>query len=230
MLAKFAERALDLLFPRRCVGCGTEGRFLCSRCLASVTALTPPWCTHCGRPWRDAGLCSNCRVRPQHLAGIRAAFIYEGPLREAILQFKYRGVSAMADELAPLVHAHLIAHPLAFDVIVPVPLANDRRKERGYNQAEELAQRLAKLLQAELAPRALRRIRSTRAQARLTTFQERYANVAGAFRADPALVTGRRILVLDDVCTTGATLESCGEALKAGGAATARGLALAREV
>jgi len=229
MLKSLAERALDLLFPRRCVGCGTEGGFLCSSCLASVKSLSMPWCVHCGRPWRESGLCTDCRVRPRHLAGIRAAFRYEGPVREAILQFKYHGVSAMADELAGPLQNLLAEHPLAFDVIVPVPLAPDRLRERGYNQAEALARRLGKALDKPVVP-GLVRTRSTRAQALLRSWEERYNNVAGAFRADPALVTGRRILVVDDVCTTGATLESCGEALKAAGATTAWGLALAREV
>jgi len=229
-LARLTERALDLLFPRRCAGCGSEGRFLCRDCLAALKPLVPPICAHCGKPSRAPGLCSDCRVRPLALAGIRAAFVYEGPLRDAILQFKYRGVSSLADELAPLLCGYLVRRPLACDVIVAVPLSADRLKARGYNQAAMLASRMGALLRLPEAPRALRRVRSTGVQARLASWEQRYANVAGAFQAEPRWVTGKRVLVVDDVCTTGATLEACGQALKAAGATAAWGLALAREV
>jgi len=156
--------------------------------------------------------------------------VYEGPLRDAILQFKYRGVSSLADELAPLLCGYLVRRPLACDVIVAVPLSADRLKARGYNQAAMLASRMGALLRLPEAPRALRRVRSTGVQARLASWEQRYANVAGAFQAEPRWVTGKRVLVVDDVCTTGATLEACGQALKAAGATAAWGLALAREV
>jgi ComF family protein len=151
-------------------------------------------------------------------------------MRQAVLQFKYQGVSALAEELAPLVNEHLRAHPTDFDLIAPVPLAADRLRQRGYNQSQVLAESLAPLTGATIAAGALRRTRGTQPQARLSGWEERHRNVDGAFEADPAVVSGRRVLVLDDVCTTGATLEACGQALRAAGARPSWGFALAREI
>lgn len=229
-LTAFRERALDLLFPRRCAGCGAEGRYLCVRCLASLTPLRPPWCPHCGHPRLAPGLCADCQSRPRQLRGIRAAFVFAGPLREAVLQFKYQGVSAMAGELAPLLMKHLTAHPIPFDCIAPVPLFSDRARERGYNQAALLAAHLGQSTGLPVYEKALQRVRRTDPQARQGSWQDRFTNVAGAFEADTRLVARRRVLVVDDVCTTGATLEACGTALRAAGAAGAWGLALAREL
>ena len=230
LLRTVTNRTLDFFFPRRCAGCGREGRFLCLDCLGTLRPLQPPWCSQCGRPYAGSGSCPDCRGRPHQLRGIRAAYIYEGALRQAVLEFKYRGVSAFAEELAPLLENHLREHPLAADLIVPVPLFGDRLRERGYNQAELLARHLSVSLSLPMEGTALYRTRKTPPQARLVTWEDRRENMAGAFGARPEAVRGRRVLVLDDVCTTGATLDACGQALRAAGAASAWGMALAREV
>lgn len=225
-----AERLLDLVFPRRCTGCGRVGSLLCQGCLAGLAPLRPPWCRGCGLPLRRGSRCDGCREAAHVPVTVRSAYPYEGPLREAIIEFKYRGLRSLGPELAVLLAGHLRDHPTGFDVIVPVPLTRERQRERGYNQAEVLARALGRMIDAPVAPDALRRVRSATPQARINARSSRFENVAGAFGAGATPVAGRRVLLIDDVCTTGATLQACGEALHAAGAAGARALTLAREL
>jgi ComF family protein len=222
---------LDLLFPPRCVGCQEEGPFLCSTCLSQATPLTPPFCVLCGEPTSALSvLCRNCRETPLCIDGIRSAFYYQGVIREAIHKLKYQYLKAVAPPLARLLADYLSRTPLPADVLVPVPLHPRRLRERGYNQAALLAKELGRLTGLPVAEGALRRARSTQAQARAPGREQRRSNVAGAFICRPEAVEEKRVLLVDDVCTTGFTLEACAVALKDAGAATVWGLTVAREV
>lgn len=241
MLQRWARGALDLFFPRSCVGCRAEGAYLCPRCLSQVPRLAPPWCAACGvrlgaLPARgrsvspvSAGRCRTCRSYPLDLDGIRSAFPYQPPVSDAIIQFKYHGLRALGQELASTLVEALPSLGFVPDVVVPVPLHVRRKRERGYNQAEVLATVLGALLGLPLAADALRRVRETAPQARLHSREERMANVAAAFGPGPGSVHGRRVLLVDDVCTTGATLSACGHVLRRQGAAAVWALTVARE-
>jgi ComF family protein len=221
---------LDLFFPKRCAGCGREGAFLCGQCIALLEPLEPPWCATCGLPLPQGAPCRSCQETPLSLEGIRSLYAYQHPLREALLQFKYHGVRAVGAELAVVLARYVTAYALPADLLVPVPLFSDRRRQRGYNQAEVLAEELSRRAPLPCVPKALRRVRHTPPQARLASRAERFANVAGAFAADQHTVLGKRVLLIDDVCTTGATLSACGAALRTAGAATVWGLTVAREL
>ena len=161
------------------------------------------------------------------LAGMRFAGLFEGPLQKAIHHLKYRNDYILADSLAvrlPLVGPDPAAPGT---LVVPVPLAAERLRERGYNQAGLLARTFAELHGLPWAPSAARRVRHTASQIGLSP-AERRANVAGAFAADPLIVQGLPIILVDDVCTTGATLAACAESLVSAGATTVWGLTLAR--
>ncbi len=227
---RLAGVLVDLLFPRCCVACGAEGAFLCAGCRTGLEPLDPPWCPRCGRPAADGRPCDACRGRGSSLAGIRSGFAYRGPIRQAVIQFKYRGVRAMSAELAALLHQRLQAHPVPFTAIVPVPLFRDRLRERGYNQAALLARDLARLTGVPSLPNAITRTRSTPPQVRQPSRSRRLENLAGAFRGDQPMAAGQELLLVDDVCTTGATLESCARALRDAGARSVWGLTLAREL
>jgi len=151
---------------------------------------------------------------------------YDGELRHAIHVLKYEHVSALAEPLGRLLSTYLTQHPLHFDLIVPVPLHPERREDRGYNQAELLAKVIAKQCGAPLNTSALVRKLNTTPQVGLNE-NERRRNVQGAFQCKHRL-DGLRVLVVDDVCTTGATLSECAMALHDGGAASSWGLTLAR--
>lgn len=156
-------------------------------------------------------------------------FVYEGPVREAVQALKYRGVAALAAPMASLMARYLREEPPGADFLVPVPLHSLRRRLRGYNQSELLARELSAGLGLPLAARALARQRSTPPQARAAGESERHANVAGAFEGRRADVEGRKVLLVDDVMTTGATLDACALALREAGAARVHALTFARE-
>jgi ComF family protein len=164
------------------------------------------------------------------LRAIIAGYPFEGALRAAILALKYRGRTRLLPLLSAALAAPLASRPLDIDLIVPVPLSSGRARSRGFNQAALIARPLAAANSLPLDAGALIRSRETAQQTRLPA-RERRANVAGAFAVpDPATVRDRRILLIDDVCTTGATLEACAAPLLEAGAAGVWALVVAREV
>jgi len=172
-------------------------------------------------------LCRSCRRSPLQIDGIRAVSLHQGALRRAIHGLKYRRQRALVLPLAGLLRQYLEAHPLPADILVPVPLHPSRLRERGFNQAALLARAIA-TPELPVVEGCLQRIRPTKTQMTLG-HEERKRNVAGAFVCLDNSVRGRRVLLIDDVCTTGATLEACAIALREAGAIGVWGLTLTRE-
>ena len=220
-------RALDFLLPPRCLACGREGNLLCPPCSAGFPRLEPPYCQVCADPG-VTGVCRSCVQSEKPIAGIRAPYLMEGPVREAIHGFKYRDVRAAAPALARLLAEYLSANPLLGESIVPVPLHRRKLRERGYNQAALLARELGKLTGRPVAENLLSRTRATPPQVSTASQQQRAENMAGAFHCREQ-VDGHSFLLLDDVSTTGSTLTAAAAALKEAGATSVWGLALARE-
>jgi len=230
-LRRAADSALDLLFPPRCAGCEAPGQPFCDRCAQLVAPVPAAICAVCGRPQAAAvALCSQCRRGRSSLLIARAAALHAHPLREAIHALKYENRPELAEPLARYLAAVFQAPPwdvlpAPIDAVVPVPLHVQRREERGYNQSELLAASLCQATGLALQPAWLERIQATRQQVGLTA-AERRQNVSGAFTAHSA-VAGRALLLIDDVYTTGATLEACAEAATAAGARAVYALTLA---
>lgn len=224
--------ALDLLFPPRCVACERWGWLFCPHCAQEVVPTGPQICLRCGRNVDGAReLCSVCQEgAPVALRFIRAAALYRGPLKAAIHALKYEGLPLLGRLLARYLIAATDTEEWdrvlnSIHAIVPIPLHPARRAERGYNQSELLAVAFADAKDLVVEPSWLTRRRHTQSQTTLSR-QERRLNVAGAFQADPS-VRNRRILLVDDVYTTGATMEACAQALLDAGAEAVYGLALA---
>ncbi len=231
-LKRFAGGLLDLLFPPRCAGCRSPGTYFCVPCRNALRWQSPPACPRCGRPVSSAAAgapCSACQRDPLPLDGIRSAVDFAGPARRAIHRFKYRADRALAPVLADIMLTAWQREPLPADMVVPEPLHAARLAARGYNQAALLGQAFAAGTGLAFAPQALARTRATTPQVTLGARQRR-GNVQDAFTAQPALVAGRRVLLVDDVCTTGATLGACGAALRAAGSASVWAFTLARAV
>lgn len=229
-LTRLKGIALDLLFPRWCVGCGKEGDFICPSCLESLPKILPPLCPHCGQPQASAALCPSCTSRPIEIDGIRSPFRFDGVIRQAIHELKYRNVRALAVLLARLLNDYLSTSPVPGEVLVPVPLHPKRLRERGYNQSRLLAQELSKLSALPVSDDCLVRQRHTLPQARTPTADKRRSNVADAFSCRNRRLENKGVLLIDDVSTSGATLDACARALKAAGAASVWGLVLAKEI
>jgi ComF family protein len=222
---RLAAALVDALYPRRCAGCGRRGDWVCAACEPSLPRFAPPWCPRCGAP---PGLAHcRCDELPAVLGVVRSAAPYDGWLRRAIIAFKYDGESGRAEHLGALLEPAAAA-VLPADALVPVPLHPRRSRERGFNQSTLLARRAGAALGVPVVE-ALLRTRLTHQQARLGAV-ERWANVAGAFAVAPGRdVRGMRLVLIDDVLTTGATLGACAEALIAGGAGAVAAVTLARE-
>lgn len=219
-----------LLFPARCLGCGRHGQYLCAACASALPYLTSEVCFRCCAPSAGGRLCRRCQTTPSRLASVRAACSFEGVARKAVHAFKYRGMTALGPLLSDLLARALERRPVQADLLVPVPLFADRLRERGYNQAAVLARHLAERLATPTDEQALVRSRATAPQVELTA-RERQANVRGAFACvHPATVAGRRVLLVDDVTTTGATLRACAEALTLAGASRVAAVVVAKEL
>ncbi len=230
-LTKLKGAALDFLFPRWCIGCGREGDLLCHSCRRSLPEIKPPLCPRCGRPQATAGtLCPGCADWQPQIDGIRSPFRFDGVVRKAVHQFKYKDVRALAAPLAGLLHGYLEANPLPADTLVPVPLHPKRLRQRGYNQSSLLAGELGRLAGLSVVDDCLVRKHHTPPQVRTSGVDERRRNVERAFACRDRRLQGRRILLIDDVATSGATVDACAAALKAAGAASVWALVLAREV
>jgi len=151
-------------------------------------------------------------------------------MREAIHQLKYRSLKVLAPPLARLLHDYLAANPVRGEILVPVPLHRKRLRERGYNQSSLLARELGKLINLPVADDCLVRQWHALPQARTATVEERWSNVANAFTCLGGRLQNKQVLLIDDVSTSGATVDACAATLKAAGATTVWGLVLAREI
>jgi ComF family protein len=222
------SRLLDLLFPVRCAGCGVVGELFCGACRACVQPIPQPICPRCGRPAQDARRCDRCCGADFHVAAVRAAAVYAEPLSRIIHAFKYDRQPALGAPLGGLLADYWCSRPVTVDVVIPVPLHRQRQRERGFNQAQLLAEELCRNAGLPLLqPGLLTRQRNTRQQVHLGR-DERQDNVAGAFLWSGPELGGASALLIDDVMTTGATLEACGAALHAAGAGRVWALTVAR--
>jgi ComF family protein len=225
------QQFLDMVFPSRCAGCQRTGHMLCPSCLAKIQPLPSPFCQLCGTPLSTYGACKNCQYRPPKLSGQRAVSLYQEPLRGCIHGLKYDGNTRLAEPLGLLLAQAYRRNGLQADMLIPVPLHSERQRQRGFNHASLLAEVCSANLGVPMNDSILVRHRATVAQVDLHP-RERYQNVAGAFACTSGSASGalygRRIVIIDDVSTTSATLEACATPLFAAGAKEIWGLVLAR--
>ncbi len=237
--ARAASRALDILFPPRYLKCGLELEAtgaLCAACWPQVRFIGKPQCTCCGLPFPfDAGagaLCGVCLQSPPDYDRARAVFIYDDVSRDLVLSFKHADATHAAPGYGKWL-ARAGAELLGdVDFIVPVPLHRGRLFARRYNQSALLAHAVAKETGHEVAPDALVRVKKTRPHVDMGR-SARLRNVAGAFAIHPRwaeVLCGARVVLIDDVLTTGATVSSCARVLLAAGAVRVDVLTLARVV
>lgn len=217
---------LDLLLPSRCGGCNRLGGLFCDSCRLAIQRLEPPLCRRCGLELEHAGASCGCRHRLRSLASLRSTGAYQGPLEKAIRRFKYDGRRPLARPLGRLIAEWVLLEGLAGDLVTCVPLHPRRQRARGYNQSELLAREAAARLGLECRFQ-LTRWRETPPQVGLDR-ASRLDNVRGAFRWRAQDLARSSVLLIDDVATTGATLDACAAALRAAGSGPVTGLTVAR--
>lgn len=229
---------LDFIYPRSCIGCGASApatfRHICWDCWSDTQKVDPPFCKICGDPIAGSVehdfVCFSCSDVKPAFELARSVVRYDGVVGEALKRLKYHHALWLAPDLAALMHRSLNAEysELEFDWVVPVPLYHVRRRERGFNQSALLAHALARRISSKSSSRFLKRIRPTVTQTHLTATQ-RLSNVYNAFESRrEKRLAGQRVLLVDDVMTTGATVNACAKALKKGGAASVHVLTVAR--
>lgn len=232
------DALLSVVLSPACAACGElldrpTSSPVCQRCWSSIPLLTPPLCDRCGDPlpsWRTistaAGLCPRCRRAASAVDRARAIGAYDGALRAIVHALKYEGRRSLARRLAQMMRERGGDILAGADFVVPVPLHAARRRQRGFNQADDLARHLRLPVL-----RALSRTRATISQTGLSA-AERRRNTKDAFAPTrrASRVGGRIVVLIDDVSTTGATLDACAAALKAAGAREVRALTAARVV
>jgi len=203
---------------------------LCFDCCSKLPRLLPPLCPNCGRPQPSGIVCPNCRQRHAEIDGIRSLFRFDEVIRKAIHQLKYHNLKALSRSLAKLLADYFWANPLEGEALISVPLHPRRLRERGYNQSSLLTQDLAKFINLPVIEDCLVRVKEARPQVGAADLEERRLNVIDAFACRDEKANGKYVILIDDVCTSGATLEACATALKNKGAISVWGLTLAREV
>ncbi|MDA8164420.1 MAG: ComF family protein [Desulfobacteraceae bacterium] len=236
-LGSFLRAVQDLCFPPRCLACGqrlasSRPPLFCASCAGGLRSIASPICTSCGRPFPDAAggdhLCGPCLRGSWHFTRARALFLYTTPIAKAIHGLKYGHTTAALATFRFFFQARQAELALAIpDRIVPVPLHPHRLRQRGFNQALLLARTLFPG-HPDIRPDLLERHRATPPQTRLSG-EVRRRNLKGAFRVvNPGEVAGKSVLLLDDVFTTGATVDECARALRHAGAGEVQVLTMAR--
>ena len=215
-LNRVVNQLVELVFPSSCVSCGREGALLCHICLAESSLVADTACRICAEPMTASGTCSKCRVEPKYIDRLYGYYQYDSPVGEAIRAFKFDDIRALEPVFSELLDVERLKR-VAPDLVLPVPLSRSRIKQRGFNQSEVFSRHIAALLGINHEPRLLSRTEQKIPQSQQQSARSRAASVSGAFTVNEQYVdeiATKRILVVDDVHTTGSTINECARVLK----------------
>jgi competence protein ComFC len=242
VLRLWARRSLDIVYPRNCPFCSepladTEPGIVCCACLSSAKLIEPPFCRRCGLPFAgtvtgETFVCGYCQDLRFYFTQTVCACRAKGVVRDCIVRFKYNREMHFGPHLVDWLvgAARRWIDWTTVDMIVPVPLHPRKQRHREFNQAEYLAAALSHAVNVPVSRRNLRRVKDTMTQTALDA-EERARNLRGAFRMrNPAAFAMKRVVLLDDVFTTGATLNSCAKVLRSAGAKEVVALTVARGI
>ena len=220
-------KIIDWLYPPSCCSCEKIGKLVCDDCFSSLQTYGINVCKLCGEPLKKPGICLRCQSHPPHFHKLRSLGYFTGPLRDAIHSLKYQRNLGLGDFFSIPLMQIVEREKWQIDLITAVPLNKNRLKERGFNQAEILAKPVARKMGILYSSNLIRRIKNTNSQVGLS-LQERQNNVANAFIAIPDLVKSKNVLIIDDVATTGSTMDACAKALMDAGTKNVFALTLAK--
>jgi competence protein ComFC len=230
LLYHFLWNSLDWVFPPHCAGCGKMGLRWCDDCRASLAVLSPPLCARCGAPLQQSSAvdtCPECTSNPQPLSSLRSVCVYTGKARQALHRLKYGRDIGLGEALAHQMLDLFQNLDWEVDLVTCVPLSRARLRERGYNQAAMLARPIALGLVLPFQPLLLRKTREVPSQVGLSA-HDRRRNVQDAFETGGLIPQAKSMLIIDDVTTTGSTLNACARTLIDAGVQQVFGLTFAR--
>ncbi len=230
-MRKTCDFFLDFLFPKKCVGCGKEGEWLCKKCENKIIRVASFVCPRCNCLTEKGQFCSSCRLYTNLTGVLASAYYDQGPLKEIIWSYKYEYIIDLHNILSDLLIGCLIKKPFPVNsIIIPVPLHKKRKRQRGFNQSELLARDISLRINLEMKTDILERHKLAVPQMKLSG-GERRKNVCDVFSCiNQDVVVGKIIILVDDVATTLATLEECAKVLRALGARQIWGLVVARQL
>lgn len=227
---KILKSAKDVIFPEKCLGCNKEGSWLCKKCFRKININKKNTCPSCSKITQENTFCLNCK-KYYYLKGIIISAQYKDPLKETIHYLKYNKILELVDPLCEILAEKLqYGFPHGDLVIIPVPLHPQREKERGFNQATIIAKKIGKIFDLPIYDDILIRIKNTPPQINLSR-KLRRKNIKGAFKINKSKIkkiTGKTVIIFDDVMTTGATLNEAARVLNQAGFKNIWGLVLAK--
>lgn len=220
-------KTVDFVYPPNCTGCGKSGEIWCQTCQNSVHPIDGPLCRLCGYPSARNEVCSDCQKSPPPYSALRSWAEFEGPLREALHNLKYHSDLAMGNVFAPFLIHIILSCQWDFDFIIPMPISKQHYSSRGFNQSVIISRPIALALNKPMVNNAVERIKETKSQVNLDR-DERFKNLQSAFLGNSAKLLNKKVLLVDDISTTGATMISCSQSLKDAGCSQVYCLTVAR--
>jgi competence protein ComFC len=228
MFKKLKNLIIESVFPSHCVWCEKIGFFVCNECLAGILKIKDQTCPFCNTISSQGRLCKRCKNKRNLNGVISFGYFKDKCLKEIIHAYKYEDLFALKTFLAEQLLNLIKTEELNFDCLTYVPLSKKRQAKRGYNQSQLIAIELGKLFGKDVYS-TLIKTKETKTQVGLSR-KNRISNLSEAFRIrNPEIIKGKRIIIIDDVITTGATLEECAKLLKEKGASQVWGLTIAKE-
>jgi ComF family protein len=221
-------KAVDFVYPPTCAGCGKPGTLWCDECQENTILISKPVCQKCGCPLSIPGICFECQTNPPPYTMLRSWAEYGDPVRKALISLKYKSNLGLGMVFSPMLVEMIKTMNWDFDCVIPVPISRGHQKERGYNQSTILARPISLAINTPLVLNSITRTKETQTQVELSR-EERFKNLESAFSINSAKLIGKKkVLLVDDITTTGATLISCSRALKEAGCSEIYCLTVAR--
>lgn len=213
---RFFWKAIDVIYPPSCACCGREGVRFCDECRSQMVPMGTNICQICGDPLVIPGICDRCRKELPPFTALRSFAEYKGPLREALHSLKFKNNLALSDTFSEMLIPLIRDLNWNFDLVLPVPMSKAKKRSRGYNQAAQIAYPISLAFQVPFSDDIISRKFETKSQIGLGR-EERFKNIHNAFQGNSAKLLNKKVLLVDDITTTGATITSCARALQESG-------------